>query len=110
MVEVGPKEIVKYVMIVWWPAMPEKEVALRSVREALKDVKTHRSDLVSSNIPLEAVSATIDKVLLAYWADPDVSYIQPVWVFAGEAKTESGRKERFDAVTPAIAGVRIYSP
>lgn len=110
MVEVGPKEIVKHVMIVWWPATPEKEVTLRSVQEALEDVKTHRPDLVSSSIPPEAVSATIDKVLLAYWADPDVSYIQPVWVFAGEAKIEDGRKERFDAITPAIAGVRIYSP
>ncbi|ADQ07053.1 conserved hypothetical protein [Caldicellulosiruptor hydrothermalis 108] len=80
-----------------------KKVKIVPAEKALEKVKKRQA---SNNINPRAKSATINKVFLAYWEDAgtieEQPYLQPVWVFAGEAVTEDGKYESFDAVVPAI--------
>lgn len=88
----------------WYKDFEEyKKVKIIPAEKALERVKRRQA---SNNINPRAKSATINKVFLAYWEDAgtieEQPYLQPVWVFAGEAVTEDGKYESFDAVVPAI--------
>ncbi|ACM60048.1 hypothetical protein B0S90_1231 [Caldicellulosiruptor bescii] len=88
----------------WYKEIEEyKKVKIISAEKAFEKVKNRKS---SNSINHKAKSATIKEVFLAYWEDAgtieEQPYLQPVWVFAGEAVTEDGKVEKFDAVVPAI--------
>ncbi|ADQ39634.1 hypothetical protein Calkr_0056 [Caldicellulosiruptor acetigenus I77R1B] len=88
----------------WYKDIEEyKKVKLISAEKALEKIKKREA---SNNINPRAKSATINKVFLAYWEDAgtieEQPYLQPVWVFCGEAITEDGSRDTFDAVVPAI--------
>jgi len=88
----------------WYKEFEEyKKVKIVPAEKAFEKVKNRKA---SNNINPMAKSATIKEVVLAYWEDAgtieEQPYLQPVWVFAGEAVTEDGKVEKFDAVVPAI--------
>lgn len=80
-----------------------KTVKLKSVDTAYEDVKANRA---SNSIDPTAKSAKIKEVKLAYWEDAgsikEQPYLQPVWVFTGEAIVEYNKVVTFDAIVPAI--------
>lgn len=88
----------------WYKEFEEyNKVKIVPAEKAFEKVKNREA---SNNINPMAKSATIKEVVLAYWEDAgtieEQPYLQPVWVFAGEAVTEDGKVEKFDAVVPAI--------
>ena len=88
----------------WYKEIEEyKKVKIVSAEKAFEKVKNRKS---SNSINHKAKSATIKEVFLAYWEDAgtieEQPYLQPVWVFVGEAVTEDGKVEKFDAIVPAI--------
>lgn len=49
------------------------------------------------------VSVSVSKMFLAYWESKNFQpYLQPVWVFEGNGKTEEGKEFYFQALLPAI--------
>jgi len=88
----------------WYKEIEEyKKVKIMPAEKAFEKVKNRKS---SNSINPMAKSATIKEVVLAYWEDAgtieEQPYLQPVWVFVGEAVTEDGKVEKFDAIVPAI--------
>lgn len=88
----------------WYKEYEEyKKVKIIPVDKALEKVKKKEA---STSINPRAKSATIKEAFLAYWEDAgtidEQPYLQPVWVFTGEAVTEDGKVESFDAIVPAI--------
>jgi hypothetical protein len=80
-----------------------KTMKIKSAKEAFEKVKTKEASI---NINQNAKSAKVTKVKLGYWEDAgtikEQPYLQPVWIFTGEAVTDKNEKEAFDAVVPAL--------
>lgn len=68
-----------------------------------------KSNLYSSSINETAVSARIYDVKLGYWEDAgshhEQPYLQPVWIFMGEADLPDGATEGFDVIVQAAEKV-----
>ncbi len=84
--------------------VPYETMALRPWSQALQEVMTGYSQ---TDIPPDASSARLSDVTLALYEDPGDSsaqpFLQPVYLFRGEATTEAGRVSSFVAVVAALA-------
>lgn len=102
-VEVGDNGKVISVNKIYKDFIEYKKVKLKDLTLAFEDVKNNKG---SNNISPKAQKAKIKKVELGYWEDAgtikDQPYIQPVWVFSGEATLDDNKIEKFDVFVPAI--------
>ncbi len=80
----------------------DRKLKLKSVSKAFDIVKKKEA---SMNIPQNAKKAKFNSIILGYYEDSgkisEQPHLQPVYVFKGVAKTDSGTEE-FDAIVPAI--------
>lgn len=79
----------------------KKEVI--SVNTALKKVE-QRNAIFTLGETVE--QANLNNAALTYWEDPgdieEQSYLQPVWVFAGESQQVESSNAKFEAIVPAL--------
>lgn len=85
----------------------DRAVELKNVEQAYTELKNKKASI---NIHPDAKTAVIKQIKLGYWEDAGPSssqiYVQPVWVFRGDAYV-NGEVEEFDAFVPAVEGVKI---
>jgi len=78
---------------------PYKSVPILSASEAW-DIA--RSGGGAHTLWKKAESATITGAELAYWLEEIKGYLQPIWMFTGEAVTEDGGTAAFQVFVPAM--------